>query len=152
MSPQPLRRLALIALLLPALAGCERLAEQLGLPDPKKEAAAAEADGKAIGSACRHAGRSLEDCYTLNPSASKASVFTGWKEMNDYMTQNNIEVVPSKLPTAGLLMPRPKPEAPAADSHGEAPPAAAHAAPAAEDDKPAEEAPRRRLRRSETRS
>ena len=34
-------------------AGCE----QLGIPDPAKANAQAEADGKAIGSACRHAGR-----------------------------------------------------------------------------------------------
>lgn len=149
MLPPPLRRLALILLLLPALAGCERVVDQLGLPDPKKEAAAAEAEGKAIGSACRHAGRSLEDCYAVNPTATKASVFAGWKEMNDYMTQNNIEVVPSKLPAAGLLMPRTKPEAPGADAHGDTPHSEApHAAPPAEEAKPQEEAPRRRLRRS----
>jgi hypothetical protein len=148
MLPPPLRRLALILLLLPALAGCERLVDQLDLPDPKKEAIAAEAEGKAIGSACRHAGRSLEDCYVVNPSATKASVFTGWKEMNDYMTQNNIEVVPSKLP-ASLVVPRAKPEPANPDAHADTPHTEApHAAPPAEEAKPAEEAPRRRLRRS----
>ncbi len=87
------------------LTGCDQLVAQLGLPDPKKEAAAAEADGRAIGSACRHSGRALEDCYALNPTASKASVFSGWREMNDYMTQNNLAVVPSHLPSPGVSLP-----------------------------------------------
>ena len=51
----------------------------------------------AVGSACRHAGRSLEDCYSLNPAASKAAVFTGWRDMNDYMMEHKLEVVPSRL-------------------------------------------------------
>ncbi len=85
-------------LLLPLLGGCEQIGELLDLPDPKKEAAHAEAEGRAIGGACRHAGRSLEDCYALNASAQKAWVFAGWKDMNDYMMANKIEVVPSKLP------------------------------------------------------
>ena len=93
----------LVALLIPfALGACE----QLGIPDPQKQAAAAEAEGRAIGGACRHAGRALEDCYTLNPAAGKAAVFEGWRTMNDYMTENKIEVVPPSLPAAGMLMPR----------------------------------------------
>ena len=40
------------------LAGCE----QLGIEDPAKVAEAREAEGKAIGGACRHSGRALEDC------------------------------------------------------------------------------------------
>lgn len=84
------------ALLLAAcvlLAGCE----QLGIESPAKQAAAKEADGKAIGSACRHAGRAIEDCYTMNPRANKAAMFTGWKEMNDYMRENNIAEVKPEL-------------------------------------------------------
>lgn len=85
-----LPRTALLALFLPlALGACDRL----GIPDPAKDAAAKEAEGKAIGAACRHAGRALEDCYALNPSAGKAPVFNGWKEMNDYMAENKIDVV-----------------------------------------------------------
>lgn len=76
-----------------ALCACDRL----GIPDPAKEAAAREADGKAIGGACRHAGRALEDCYAMNPSAEKAAVFAGWKEMNDYMAENKIEVVKPEI-------------------------------------------------------
>lgn len=91
-----------------ALATCAAVTggcEQLGIPDPAKVSAQAEAEGKAIGSACRHAGRAIEDCYTLNTTASKAAVFAGWKEMNDYMVENKIaEVVP--------LLPPPPPPAP----------------------------------------
>lgn len=71
------------------LGGCDKL----GIEDPAKIAERIEADGKAIGSACRHAGRAIEDCYELNPRASKAAVFNGWREMNDYMVQNKMEVL-----------------------------------------------------------
>lgn len=98
------RRILLLCLALPGLAGCDKLA-MLGLPDPAKEAAQAEADGKAIGAACRQAGRAIEDCYVLNPQASKAAVFAGWRDMNDYMTQNNIPVVKPELPPPGLPKP-----------------------------------------------
>ncbi len=92
-TPSPLlRRLALLALL-PLAVGCDQLAEVLELPNPSK----VEAEGRAVGSACRHAGRSLEDCYTLNPAASKAAVFAGWRDMNDYMMEHKLEVVPSQL-------------------------------------------------------
>lgn len=76
------------------LTGCE----QLGIEDPVKAAARNEADSKAIGAACRHAGRAIEDCYTLNQEADKAAVFAGWKEMNDYMIENKIAEVPPVLP------------------------------------------------------
>lgn len=146
--PNPFsRRLALVLALLPLLAGCEQLAAQLGLPDPKKEAAAAEAEGKAIGSACRHSGRALEDCYALNPTVAKAAVFAGWREMNDYMTQNNLEVVPSRLPATALMLPRPKAEAAKPDEHADT----SHAAPAREGSA-ADEAPRRRPRRGDLHS
>ena len=88
------RRLPLL-LLLAALTGCEQVGELLELPNPQKEAAMAEAEGKAVGGACRQTGRSLEDCYALNPKARKSAVFAGWREMNDYMMQNNMEIVPS---------------------------------------------------------
>jgi len=63
------------------------------------EAAAArrEADGKAVGGACRHAGRAIEDCYTLNRRADKAAVYAGWREMNDYMRENKLEPVAPQL-------------------------------------------------------
>lgn len=55
------------------------------------------AEGKAVGGACRHAGRGLEDCYRLNPRADKAAVYEGWKEMNEYMAKNNMQAVPPSL-------------------------------------------------------
>jgi hypothetical protein len=90
----------LVALLgvMPLLAGCE----WLGIQTPQAIAAAREADGKAIGGACRHAGRAIEDCYQLNRRADRAAVFAGWREMNDYMRENEIgEVAPTLTPTQG---------------------------------------------------
>lgn len=73
----------------------------LGIETPEQIAAARDAEGRAIGGACRHAGRAIEDCYTLNRRADKAAVFAGWREMNDYMRENNLEVVPPQLNNAG---------------------------------------------------
>lgn len=81
--------------LLASLTACDQVAALLELPDPQKEAAMQEAEGKAVGGACRQTGRSVEDCYALNPKAPKAAVFAGWREMNDYMIENNLETVPS---------------------------------------------------------
>ena len=91
----PTRLTPLLLLLL--LAGCDQLGALLELPDPRKEAATIEAEGEAIGGACRHSGRALEDCYAMNPKAQKAAVFSGWREMNDYMMQNNMQSVPPRL-------------------------------------------------------
>jgi len=86
-----LRQLPIIATIL-LLAGCD----QLGLgPDPR--IAQREADGRAIGAACRHAMRGIEDCYRMNERAPKPAVFEGWKEMDQYMRENKIEGTPSKL-------------------------------------------------------
>jgi hypothetical protein len=72
-----------------ALAGCD----MLGIDSPEKLAAAREADGRAVGAACRHAGRAIEDCYLLNKRVDKAAIFAGWRDMNDYMRENKIESV-----------------------------------------------------------
>ena len=74
------------------LAGCE--IPGLG-PDPRTVQRDAEA--KAVGGACRHALRGLEDCFTLNPKSNKALVFAGWKDMDQYMRENKIEGSPSVL-------------------------------------------------------
>lgn len=86
----PYRFLAALALLL--LGGCD--IPGLG-PDPR--IVQRESEAKAIGGACRHALRGLEDCYTLNPKSSKAAVFAGWKDMDQYMRENKIEGAPSLL-------------------------------------------------------
>lgn len=88
-------RLHVLPLLL-LLAACE----QLGIEDPAKAAAAKEAEGRAVGSACRHAMRAIEDCYTLNPKASKAAVYAGWREMDEYMRENKLDGVAPALPRA----------------------------------------------------
>ena len=79
------------------LAGCELL----GIDSPEKVAAARDADGRAIGGACRHAGRAIEDCYALNKRADKAAIFAGWRDMNDYMRENKIAEVPPQLAPGG---------------------------------------------------
>lgn len=79
------------------LGGCD----MLGIETPAVTAAKKEAEGKAIGSACRHAVRSIEDCYRNNPKALKASVFDGWKEMDAYMRENSIEGMPYVPPVTG---------------------------------------------------
>jgi hypothetical protein len=92
-----MRHTALISLLLvaTALAGCDLFGESA-----EKVAAAKEAEGKAVGGACRHAGRAIEDCYSLNRKADKAAVFAGWRDMNDYMRENKIEAVAPQVVAA----------------------------------------------------
>ncbi|MEO6363825.1 MAG: hypothetical protein ABIO71_11390 [Caldimonas sp.] len=90
-----MRRIALLIALAGAfpLAGCE----MLGIESTEKVAAARDADGKAIGGACRHAGRAIEDCFSIYKKADRAAVFAGWRDMNDYMRENKIEPVPPQL-------------------------------------------------------
>lgn len=71
------------------LAGCD----QLGIDTPAAEAAREEAEGKAIGGACRQSGRALEDCYQINRRAPKAAIFSGWRDMDAYMRENKIEEI-----------------------------------------------------------
>jgi hypothetical protein len=87
------------------LSGCD----QLGIETPEKAAERQVADAKAIGGACRHAMRAIEDCYVLNPKAEKASVFAGWRDMDEYMRENKLEgvapVVPRPAPPAAASKP-----------------------------------------------
>ena len=80
------------------LAGCD----QLGIETPAKESVRLAAEAKAIGSACRHAVRAIEDCYTLNPKADKAAMFEGWREMDEYMRENKLEGVAPVVPRPPL--------------------------------------------------
>ena len=80
-------------------------------PDPR--IAQREAEAKAVGGACRHGLRSIEDCYALNEEASKAAVFAGWKAMDEYMRENKIEGVRASVPKAELaeeVLPEVKPK------------------------------------------
>jgi hypothetical protein len=98
-------------LLLAPLAGCDLL----GIESPAAVATKREAEGKAVGGACRHAGRAIEDCYTLNRKVDKGAMFAGWREMNDYMRENKIDVVAPVLPPPGAPASAPKAAAAADD-------------------------------------
>ena len=105
-------RRPLLLLIALALAGCD----QLGIESPATTKARVEADGKAIGGACRHAGRAIEDCYTLNKKSDKAAIFAGWREMNEYMVENKLEPVVPVIPPEPPKPPKPaKPAASKAD-------------------------------------
>jgi hypothetical protein len=104
------------------LAGCD----QLGIESASQAAARRDADGRAIGAGCRHAARSVEQCYAMNRRAERAAIFAGWKEMNEYMAENKIEAVP------------PPPEPPKADAGADEGETTAAADPKAE--KPADRA------------
>lgn len=86
------RRLAILSFVL-LLAGCDQI--NALMTDPR--IAQRAADAKAIGSACRFGLRSIEDCYAVNDKVSKAGIFEGWKEMDQYMRDNKIEGIPSAL-------------------------------------------------------
>jgi len=92
-----MRRTAIVLVLalptLLAVSGCD----MLGIESADKIAASRESDGKAIGSACRHAGRAIEDCFAIYKKADRAAVFAGWRDMNDYMRENKIEPVAPQL-------------------------------------------------------
>jgi hypothetical protein len=107
--------LAVIALP-PLLAGCDLF----GGESAEAVAGRREAEGKAVGGACRHAGRAIEDCFALNKRADKAAVFAGWREMNDYMRDNKVETV---LPQ-GVTLPTAAADAPPAATPAPAKPAA----------------------------
>lgn len=91
------RRLLLLAPLFVLLVGCD----QLGIESASATAARQEADGKAVGAACRHAGRAIEDCFSLNRRVDKAAIYAGWREMDDYMRENKEEVVAPVLAPGG---------------------------------------------------
>ena len=93
-----MRRFAyLLPLLVVLLSGCDKL----GIETPATIAAKKEADGKAVGGACRNAMRAIEDCYTLNPKANKAAVYAGWMEMDAYMRDNKLEGTAATVPRGG---------------------------------------------------
>jgi len=90
-----MRSASLVVMLLAGLGvtGCNLF----GGESAEAVAARREADGKAVGGACRHAGRAIEDCYSLNRRTDKAAVYAGWREMNDYMRENKLEPVAPQL-------------------------------------------------------
>ncbi|WP_303786873.1 hypothetical protein [Azovibrio restrictus] len=124
--------LGFLALALP-LTGCDQLSSRMGLEDPAKKEARLDAEGRAVGSGCRHSGRAIEDCYSIYTWLPKESVFAGWREMDEYMRENKLETVAPQLP------PPPPPETTKRKKKSNATPAAAETA-APSPDKPPEPA------------
>jgi hypothetical protein len=88
-------RIPLIATLLALLlSGCDFIQQEMGIEDP----AAKDAEGRAVGGACRQSGRAIEDCYSIYAWLSKASIYEGWRDMDAYMRENNLETVAPQLP------------------------------------------------------
>ncbi|MGE5471558.1 MAG: hypothetical protein ACM3X0_12235 [Bacteroidota bacterium] len=92
------KRLFIILLAVATLTGCDQVSQKLGLEDAAKKEAAQQAEGKAVGSACRQSGRAIEDCYSIYSWLPKASIYEGWKEMDAYMRENQLETVAPQLP------------------------------------------------------
>ncbi len=93
-------RLLLLAVATLGLTGCDQIMAKLGLENPAEKEARLESEGKAIGSACRHSGRAIEDCYAIYTWVTKAAVYAGWREMDEYMRENQIESIVPQLPPA----------------------------------------------------
>lgn len=81
-----------------SLTACDQIQRQVLGEDPAAKTARQEAEGKAVGGACRHSGRAIEDCYAIYHWLQKAAIFAGWQEMDAYMRTNKIEEVEPQLP------------------------------------------------------
>ncbi len=94
------KRLIAILLLAPLfnLAACDMIQKVMGVEDPAIKEAQVEAEGKAVGGACRHSGRAIEDCYAIYSWLPKAPIFAGWRDMDAYMRDNKIETTEPVLP------------------------------------------------------
>lgn len=93
-----LRALLTGAVLALALPGCDLIQQQMGIEDPAAKAARADAEGRAVGGACRQSGRAIEDCYAIYSWLPKASIYEGWRDMDAYMRENKLETVEPQLP------------------------------------------------------
>jgi hypothetical protein len=93
-----IKRTSFLFIALLALSGCDQITQKMGLEDPSKKEARLEPDGKAVGSACRQSGRAIEDCYAIYTWLPKSSIFSGWREMDEYMRENKLETIVPQLP------------------------------------------------------
>ncbi len=87
------------------LGGCDQVQSKLGIEDQAAKAAKLEAEGKAVGGACRQSGRAIEDCYSVYYWLPKDAVYGGWREMDVYMRENQIQTIAPTLPPARLITP-----------------------------------------------
>jgi hypothetical protein len=125
-----LKRLSFLSFAVLALVGCDQVGQKLGLENPAIKEARLDAEAKAVGSACRHSGRAIEDCYAIYGWLPKAGVYAGWREMDEYMRENKIETIVPQLPPAEPPGAKKKP---ATEGAIEAEPAKAGEPPAAKD-------------------
>lgn len=120
------------------LTGCDLVTEKLGVETPGSKAAKIDAEGRAVGGGCRHSGRAIEDCYSIYSWLPKSSVYTGWRDMDQYMRDNQLETVAPQLPPPEPPKTRSKKAAPASPPASE-PTAENKSEPAPEEkDKPAQ--------------
>lgn len=96
----PRKRLiaAMLFMLMFGLSACDQIQQKMGIEDPAAKEARTEAEGKAVGGACRHSGRAIEDCYAIYTWLPKAAVYAGWRDMDAYMRENKIETIEPVLP------------------------------------------------------
>ena len=80
------------------LSGCDLIQQKLGIEDPAAKATKLDAEGRAVGGACRQSGRAIEDCYAIYSWLPKASIYEGWRDMDAYMRDNKLETVEPQLP------------------------------------------------------
>jgi hypothetical protein len=111
-----LRTLLIIAALAVVLPGCDIIQQEMGIEDPAAKVARSEAEGRAVGGACRQSGRAIEDCYSIYSWLPKASIYEGWRDMDAYMRENKLETVEPQLPPPAP--PGTRKKAPSADSAG----------------------------------
>ena len=93
-----LRTTLSVATLLFGLVGCDMIQQQMGIEDQAAKTARTEAEGKAVGGACRQSGRAIEDCYSIYSWLPKAATYEGWRDMDAYMRDNKLETVEPQLP------------------------------------------------------
>lgn len=106
-----------------ALSGCDLIQQKLGLEAPGVKAARIEAEGKAVGGACRQSGRAIEDCYAIYSWLPKAAIYEGWRDMDVYMRENKLPTVEPQLPPPQPPGSKKKPAAaPAEGADGGKPP------------------------------
>ena len=93
-----LHSLVIVAVLAAPLFGCDIVQQQMGIENPAAKAARNEAEGRAVGGACRQSGRAIEDCYAIYSWLPKSSIYDGWRDMDAYMRENKLETVEPQLP------------------------------------------------------
>ena len=99
-------RASLIAVaLLFSLSACDMIQQQMGIENQASKDARADADGKAVGGACRQSGRAIEDCYSIYSWLPKASTYEGWRDMDAYMRDNKLETIEPQLPPVAAPLP-----------------------------------------------